>query len=165
MTHSITIRSAQVAETAALDALFEGLDEFHRLALPDIFRKPPAARREQVWLEQTIAGPDSAILVAEQVDNRLIGLAVLIMRKTPAIPIRAARQFVEIVELVVAAEARHLGVGRSLVEGAKEWARERGIPALEVSAWSFNVAAIDFYKKIGFQQTVERFAMESGGRA
>lgn len=159
MTNAITTRPATPADAPALEALFEALDEHHRLALPHIFRKPPAARREQTWLDERIAGPDSAILVAEGVDGRIIGLAVLVIRAVAASVVRDARRFVEIDELVVAADARDLGVGRALIEAARVWARERGIPGLEVSAWSFNLRTIEFYKRIGFTPTVERFAM------
>jgi diamine N-acetyltransferase len=159
MTLSLTIRPARLADAAALEALFETLDEHHRRACPHVFRKPPDARREQAWLAETIEGPDSAILLAVGAEGSIVGLAVLATRSVAAIPVRAARQFVEIVELIVAAEARHLGVGRSLVDATQSWARDHDIPALEVSAWSFNREAIDFYRRIGFEPTVERFAL------
>jgi GNAT superfamily N-acetyltransferase len=158
MTHSLTIRPARLADAPSLDALFEVLDELHRQARPHVFRKPPVVRREQIWLEEMIQGPDSAILLAEGIDRTIIGLAVLAVRSIAAIPIREARQLVEIIEL----EARHLGVGRCLIDAAKTWARERDIPALEVSAWSFNREATDFYRRIGFEPTVERFVLETG---
>jgi GNAT superfamily N-acetyltransferase len=159
VTPSLTIRPARLSDAPALEALFEVLDEHHRHARPHVFRRPPAARREQIWLEETIQGPDSAILVVEGADQKIIALAVLRVKSVAAIPIRAARQFVEIIELVVAAEARHLGAGRRLIDAAKAWARDRDIPALEVSAWTFNRDAIDFYKNIGFEPTVERFVL------
>lgn len=159
MTPSLTIRPALISDAPALEALFEALDEHHRHARPHVFRRPPAARREQIWLEETIQGPDSAILVVEGVDQKIIGLAVLAVRSVAAVPVRTARQFVEIIELVVAAEARHLGMGRCLIDAARRWACEREVPALEVSACSFNRGAIDFYKHIGFEPTVERFVL------
>jgi len=161
MTNSITIRPAKLAEAPALEPLFEALDEHHRLALPHIFRKPSAARREQSWLEERIAGSDSTILIAEGVDGQIIGLAVLVTRAIAASTVRDARRIVEIDELVVTAEARLLGVGRCLIQEAKNWARERNIPDLEVCAWSFNRETIEFYERAGFQPTVLRFAMAS----
>lgn len=162
MTHSLTIRPARLCDAAALNGLFEALDEHHRQALPDVFRTPPEARRKEIWLEETIQGPDSAILIAQGVDDRIIGLAVLAVRSVAEIPVREARRFVEINELVVAAEARHLGVGRCLIDAARAWARDHDLPALEVSAWSFNREAIDFYRRVGFAPTVERFVLKSG---
>jgi diamine N-acetyltransferase len=159
MTNSITTRPAKLAEAPSLETLFEALDEHHRLALPHIFHTPTAARREQSWLEKRVAGPDSAILVAEGVDGQIIGLVVLVTRAIEASTVRDARRIVEIDELVVAAEARHLGVGSRLIQAAKNWAQARDISDLEVCAWSFNLEAIGFYKRVGFQPTVTRFAM------
>ena len=159
MTTSLTIRPAELADAPALETLFEALDEHHRLALPDIFHPPRAERREQSWLAQRITGPDSAILVASGLDRRIIGLAVLVTRSVAATVVRDARRFVEIDELIVAAELRGLGVGRRLIEAARAWAQDRDIPGLEICAWSFNLETIEFYRGIGFQPTVLRFAI------
>jgi GNAT superfamily N-acetyltransferase len=94
-------------------------------------------------------------------DQEVVGLIVLIVRSVPANVVREARRFVEIDQLVVGAAARRLGVGRSLVNASKRWAREQDIPQLEVSAWSFNVDTIEFYRRLGFQRTIEWFAMAS----
>src|SRR5262245_5045133 len=93
--------------------------------------------------------------------RKIIGLVVLVERLVPAIVVRDARHFVEIRELVVSKPARRRGVGQSLIDAAKTWARERNIRNLEVSAWSFNVETIEFYRKVGFQRTIEWFAMSS----
>jgi diamine N-acetyltransferase len=161
MTPSVSIRPAVHSDIPSLNELFEALDEQHRIALPAVFRKPAGERREQLWFDYIIAGPHSAILVAERVDKKLIGLVVLIARSIPANVIRDARRFVEIDQLVVGVDARHSGVGRSLLEASKTWAREQGISQLEVSAWSFNVEAIEFYRRFGFRRTIEQFAISS----
>jgi ribosomal protein S18 acetylase RimI-like enzyme len=161
MSFSISIRPALPSDIAALIPLFEELDEFHRLALPTVFRKPIGARREQSWLDWLIAGPDQAILVAEGPQTEIVGLIVLIARSIAANSVRDARRFVEIDQLVVAGAARRRSVGRSLIEAAKAWGRAREISNLEVSAWSFNVETIEFYRKAGFGPTIVRFAMSS----
>jgi GNAT superfamily N-acetyltransferase len=161
MTLSVCIRPAVSADIATLALLFEALDEHHRLALPEVFRKPAGPRREPSWLDWTMAGADRTILVAEAPDQEAVGLIVLIARSVPANVVREARRFVEIDQLVVSAAARRLGVGRSLVNASKRWAREQDIPQLEVSAWSFNVDTVEFYRRLGFQRTIEWFAMAS----
>jgi diamine N-acetyltransferase len=161
MSPSISIRPAVQADIPSLVPLFEVLDEHHRIALPEVFRKPAGARREESWLDWIMAGPDRAILVAEGIDREIIGLVVLILRSVPAIVVRDARRFVEIDQLVVGAGARGSGVGRSLIDASKAWAQKQGISQLEVSAWSFNVEAVEFYRKLGFHRIVERFATSS----
>jgi ribosomal protein S18 acetylase RimI-like enzyme len=161
MFFSISIRPALASDIADLIPLFEELDEYHRLALPAVFRKPAGARREPSWLDWLIAGPDQAILLAERPQTEIVGLAVLIARSVAANSVRDARRFVEIDQLVVAGAARRRGVGRSLIEASKAWGRARGISNLEVSAWSVNAETIKFYRRIGFSPTIERFAMSS----
>jgi ribosomal protein S18 acetylase RimI-like enzyme len=159
MSFSISIRPALHPDVPALIPLFEELDEYHRLVLPAVFRKPAGARREQSWLDWLIAGPDQAILVAEGPQTEILGLVVLIARSVAAHSVRDARRFVEIDQLVVASAARRRGVGRSLIEASKAWGRARGISNLEVSAWSVNAETIKFYRRAGFSSTIERFAM------
>jgi GNAT superfamily N-acetyltransferase len=161
MTLSVSIRQALSSDIAAIIPLFEELDEHHRLALPVVFRKPAGPRREQSWLDWAIAGPDQAILVAAGAHAEIIGLVVLIARSIPANSVRDARQFVQIDQLVVRSAARRRGVGRSLIDASKTWARARGISNLEVSAWSFNVETIEFYRRVGFEPTIEWFAISS----
>jgi ribosomal protein S18 acetylase RimI-like enzyme len=161
MTLSVLIRPALPSDVAALMPLFEELDEYHRLALPAVFRKPVGARREQSWLDGIIAGPDQAILVAEGPQTDIAGLVVLIARSVAANTVRDFRRFVEIDQLVVASAARRRGVGRSLIDASKAWGRARGVANLEVTAWSVNVETIRFYRKIGFSPTIARFAMSS----
>jgi GNAT superfamily N-acetyltransferase len=161
MTLSVSIRPAVPPDVPSLTPLFEELDEHHRLALPEVFRKPAGAQREQSWFDWVIAGPDRTIFIAEIDNKKVIGLVVLIARSIPANVVRDARQFVEIRELVVAVGARRLGVGWSLIEASKLWAREQGISQIEVSAGSFNLDTIEFYRRLGFQRTIEWFAIPS----
>jgi GNAT superfamily N-acetyltransferase len=37
-----------------------------------------------------------------------------------------------------------------LLAAAEDWARRRGLNALEVTVWGFNVAAQDLYRTVGF---------------
>jgi hypothetical protein len=86
MTLLVSIRAAVPSDIAAMNPLFEALDEHHRVALPKVFRKPTGARREQTWLDWIIAGPDGAILVAEGPDAKIIGLVVSLRdRPRPAL--------------------------------------------------------------------------------
>jgi hypothetical protein len=57
MNLSFRVRQALPTEREALLPLFEELDEHHRLARPDVFRKPSGARREPALLDPLIAGP------------------------------------------------------------------------------------------------------------
>lgn len=152
----VTLRSAHPREHEALCALFQELDELHHRVRPDIFRPPTSASRPQAFLEATIAGPQSTILVAADAQDQLLGLATLFVHTVAATIVRDARCFVELDNLVVAAQARRHGVGRLLVQGAIDWTRGKGIPALDLSVWAFNAQARAFYKALGFETATER---------
>lgn len=122
----MTIRPAHPAGHEALCALFQELDEVHHRVRPDIFRPPTGAPRTQAFLEATIAGPQSTILVAANAQDQLFGLATLFAHTVAATIVRDERRFVELDNLVVTAQVRRHGVGRLLVQGAIDWTKGKG---------------------------------------
>lgn len=94
-----------------LVALFDELDDFHRLARPDVFRPfdGPARTREQI--EQWLAGLGSTVLLAE-VDHGVVGLAVRLTRPPSAFSGTAPLNVIELDNLVVRSGYRSQGIGR-----------------------------------------------------
>ena len=127
-----------------------------------MFRKPLGPRWEATLLDQLITGPDGTILVAgadKEPLQPLLGLAVLVINTVPVSVVCDARRFVYLESLIVRSDARRVGIGQSLVAASKAWAQAQNISSLEVAAWSFNIEAITFYRKVGFSSTIERWAM------
>lgn len=60
-------------------------------------------------------------------------------------------------ELVVLPDYRNLGVGKSLINKALEYFKERGIDTVELWVGDENLQAINFYKKLGFTEK-DRFS-------
>jgi ribosomal protein S18 acetylase RimI-like enzyme len=83
----------------------------------------------------------------------------VIIRLAAVSSVRDARRFAEIDNLVVRDGARRSGVARSLVTASSAWAQSRDVRSLEVVVWSFNVAAVAFYREIGFAPATERLVM------
>jgi hypothetical protein len=67
---TIAIRPARLEDHAALCALFNELDEFHRQARPDFFRPFDGPARTPGQIEQWLTGPGSTVLVAEETGER-----------------------------------------------------------------------------------------------
>ena len=61
----IHIRQATMGDYYALVALFDELDEFHRRARPDVFRRFDGPSRTREQIDQWLAGPGSISVVAE----------------------------------------------------------------------------------------------------
>jgi GNAT superfamily N-acetyltransferase len=58
-----------------------------------------------------------------------------------------------LVSMWTAATHRQSGVGRLLVDAVANWARLRGVRALNLTVVSTNEAAIRFYRRLGFAMT------------
>lgn len=87
----------------------------------------------------------AAVLVAESPEG-IVGRLSLSCDPHPA------SRHVADVGLMVAAGQRRRGVGRALMLGAEEWAREVGIRKLELHVLPYNEAAIGLYESLGYRR-------------
>jgi GNAT superfamily N-acetyltransferase len=148
------IRPAVADDHVQLCELFDELDQLHRDARPDIFRKPAGDARSRADMAGLIAGEGGTILVADG-GNGLVGVAVALLR-SPSHPLLVARRTVEIDNIVVRRGHRRHGIGRLLVAACVAWGRERGADDVEVAVHDFNTAATAFYAALGFEMSVHR---------
>jgi GNAT superfamily N-acetyltransferase len=136
----VAIRIATVADAAQVARLSA------QLGYPgavDVF----AAR-----LQRLLSSSIHTVLVA--VDNgHLAGFIALEQRITLELGER-----VEIVGLVVAADARRGGIGRSLVAAAERWTRERGLDAVFLRSNVVRPEAHPFYEGLGYARTKTQHA-------
>jgi GNAT superfamily N-acetyltransferase len=144
------VRAARPGEEDAVIPLYEWL-----FAPPG--SKPPQwdEKRARVALQQAIASHDSVVLLAEDVGG-LIGFATAYQ---DMLSVRFGyRAWVE--DLAVAPTRRSLGVGKALLDAAKDWARERGATHLELDSGDFRHDAHRFYEREQPSWTSRCFAWE-----
>ena len=105
---------------------------------------PPAwdAGRAREAIAETIAGDDSTMLVAEHRGELLGFCSAYIELNSVRYGIRC---WVE--DLAVNPEHRSEGVGRKLLDAAKDWARERGATHLELDSGEARKEAHRFYER------------------
>ncbi len=157
------IRPARGEDFPAVCMLFDELDELHRRARPDLFRRLEGPARAPADMAALIAGPDSALFVAEdKAFGHLVGLVTVAIRSTPAVAARAARRIAEIDNVDVARHARRHGIGRGLIRAAQEWAATRGLDTVELNVHEFNAGAIGFYQAVGFKPVTRRLSLTGG---
>lgn len=89
--------------------------------------------------------PHLAQLVAVEGD-RVIGYVAIERERHPA------TRHVATLGMAVAADRRHLGVGRALLAAAFRWAGEHGVEKVVLSVYPGNEAAIALYRSVGFVQ-------------
>lgn len=89
--------------------------------------------------------PESAVLVAEDEDGRVVGWVHVAVRLY-----LESDRFAEIVGLVVDAAARRKGAGKALVSAAEIWAAGRGHGTMRVRSNVKRVEARAFYEAAGY---------------
>jgi GNAT superfamily N-acetyltransferase len=145
------VRAARPDEAEAIVPLYEWL-----FAPPGSVPGAWDARRASVALRQAIESHDCAVLVAEADDGALIGF---ITGYQDLHSVRYGyRAWVE--DLAVDPERRSQGVGKALLDAAKDWARERGATHLELDSALARTDAHRFYEREGSQYKSFSFGWE-----
>jgi GNAT superfamily N-acetyltransferase len=131
------IRSAHTHEADALVAAYDWLFA------------PPGSRPPQ-WdpelaaqrLRNLIASPDGEVLVAEH-DGAVVGICTVVL---DIVSVRfGQRAWVE--DLAVDPGQRSRGLGKALLDAAKDWGREHGATHLELDSGEARADAHRFYSR------------------
>jgi GNAT superfamily N-acetyltransferase len=133
------VRPARVDEVPTLVGTYEWL-----FAPPG--SQPPRwdLERAASTLTELIGSPGAEVLVAED-DGEVIGLCT-VYRDIRSVRF-GDRAWIE--DLSVHPQRRSLGVGKSLLDAAKAWARERGATHLELDSSTARADAHRFYEREG----------------
>ncbi|TNP01562.1 streptothricin N-acetyltransferase SatA [Bacillus pacificus] len=95
---------------------------------------------DEIAYNEYINKPNQVIYIA-LLHNQIIG--VLVLKKN-------WNSFAYIEDIKVDKKYRVLGIGRRLIEQAKQWAKEGNMPGIMLETQNNNVAACKFYEKCGF---------------
>jgi GNAT superfamily N-acetyltransferase len=121
---------------------------------PDSFGETFAAAAAQPldhWeaLTRSVTGPSSQVMLLACQDEDVVGSVYGLLDRAQADAGRVGGMW-------VAPTCRRRGVGRALLEGVVDWARERGLERLGLWAPAHSPAAIALYTHAGFRETGER---------
>ena len=134
----VEIRAARAEEGQALLRLYTWL-----FAPPGSTPPQWDEARARVALRQAIESHDACVLVAEAEGGELIGICT-VYRDLHSVRF-GHRAWVE--DLAVDPRRRSLGIGRRLLDAAKDWARERGATHLELDSAESRTDAHRFYER------------------
>ncbi len=140
------IRTAQETDIDQIDRLYPVLFTEMHVLQPSVFQ---AARQDKDFLRAMIAGPESAVLLAET-EGRILGIAVVQQQKTPPYHCLVPHTYAYLMDLVVAPGERSRGTGTALLAAVKAWARDRGLDYVELNVLHENIRAYQLYLREGF---------------
>lgn len=147
---NILIREGKIEDFEQMIELFEELDSYHRVRLPEIFKKGESIGRPLSHIENMCKSHNSEIFVAES-EGKLLGLAEVIKKRTIPYPLKKDREWVVLDTIIVREEYREKGIGSMLFDTILDWTKEKGINRIEVNVYEFNQNAISFYEGLGFE--------------
>jgi GNAT superfamily N-acetyltransferase len=138
---SCHIRFALESDIPDLVALLQDL-----FAIEADFQGDPL--KQEQGLRLLLENPGGQIFVAEE-RGRVIGLCTLQVLISTAEG--GAVGLIE--DVVVASDRRGCGVGRRLLAALETWAKQRGLTRLQLLADRTNRPALDFYRRLDWQET------------
>jgi GNAT superfamily N-acetyltransferase len=128
----------------------EDAAELARLIAPLGYALTEAEVAER-WAAWVAAGDVALVVDGEDSLLGVITLHTMVVLHRP-------RAVGRITSLVVDPEARGRGLGRALVSAAEKTLTEAGCGLVEVTSHARRMAAHDFYRHLGYEQTSWRFA-------
>lgn len=154
---NLVIRYAKREELESVNKLREQVNEVHVNGRPDIFRADGWPLIESNIY--TRFDEDSSGVIVADMDDEIVGFAVVQYISRPETSFSKARRFYHIEEFGVDENHRRKGIATSLINFAKEDAKKLGFERVELNMWEFNEGALAFYESVGFK-TFRRY-MES----
>ena len=138
------IKRAELADLDAAAALFDAYRQFYDQ------RSDVAAAR--AFLEERLLGDESVVFLALADDD---GTALGVTQLYPSFSSVSLKRLWVLNDLFVAPGVRRGGVGRGLLERAREWAVETGAKGLVLSTAVTNKTAQALYEACGWRRDDE----------
>ncbi|MBQ8766559.1 MAG: GNAT family N-acetyltransferase [Clostridia bacterium] len=140
------VRKATIDDISAIAELYcEQFREMSKL-IPDFIKE---GNQNREFLEKTISNDDSDILVYEN-DIKVVGFVLLQAKIRPDFDFIVPGKFCYIMDMIVTEKQRNKGFGTSLMNSAKDWAKEKGCDFVNLDVLTNNPKAIELYEKLGF---------------
>ena len=148
------------AQTSDLDDLIELNLEVHAIHLqerPEEF-KELSAQDIRSSLSYVLSQKSAEILVCCS-EEQVVGYVLVRVVNRPENPVQKPRTFLYIDQIDVKKEYRRQGVGKLILDAAREFAIQQGLDLVTLDVWKFNVNAVSFFRSQGFEPWIERMAM------
>lgn len=146
----IKIRNIQLRDFEAIRMLSREVQDIHVAARPDLFAEDALLSRVSFASQFGVFKDYS--FVAEDEDGQIVGYCRAFLKPPAPMPRMKVRRVVMMDELCVREDRRRQGIGNALLGAVRTAAQETNAVALEMTAWSFNDAAMAFYRQAGLRE-------------
>lgn len=151
------IREAKIEDKKELIELLMQAQEWHCKNRPDIFKKVTQKEVESEVIE-VLESKERKMIVAVNDKEMACGLVIFRIKEVENhINLKNAK-ILYVGKIVVDKKCQRQGVGTLLMQEINKVVKELNCNRIELSCWSFNKKAIEFYESCGMK--VQRLNME-----
>jgi ribosomal protein S18 acetylase RimI-like enzyme len=152
------LRRATTDDAGTIAALNEHVQRLHVEAVPDQFVTVDRAAAETFFSTQ-LADEGNLVWIAE-LGGHPVGYLYAVEVHRGVNPFATEQHILYIHHLAVDPAVRRRGVGSAMVTAAETYARAHGLSGLRLDSWLFNEEAHAFFRGLGFEPFVTRFARD-----
>jgi ribosomal protein S18 acetylase RimI-like enzyme len=151
------VRKAQTSDIEKLIELNLEVHAIHLQERPKLFKKL-SAEDIRSSLSHVLTQESAEIFVCLN-EGQIVGYVLLRIVTPPESPVQKVRTLLYVDQIDVKEGYRRQGVGKLLLEAAKEYAVEKGLDRIILDVWNFNSEAISFFHSQGFSTWIERMGI------
>jgi len=152
---AIEIREATERDIGDLIELWKEFMDFHRVRDSFFTRRKNGHEMWAVYMKPNIKGDRYLVLIASE-DDRPVGYCVATVLSYP--PVLRTIEYGFIQDMAVTASHRRMGVGEALFQRAESWLLGKGVTRIEANVLVKNEVSRAFWRKMGFEDYLERLA-------
>ena len=142
----IKIEKAQITDLDNIQKLHVQLFSLMAKFQPSNYKE---AEQNREFLEDIITKDSVGLLVAKD-EELVVGFIIVQEQSTLSYTCLVQHKYAYIIDLVVDEQQRGKGLGKSLLDAAELWARDKDLDYLELGVLEENIAAKSLYLKEGY---------------
>lgn len=142
------VRRAEIGDIPAILELLVQVDMVHHNGRPDLFRGP-ATKYNADELKEIIANEKTPVFVCVNDEGKVLGHLFGMFKQELDDSVQTDIKTLYIDDICVDEAARGQGVGRTLYEYIKGFAKNEGCYNITLNVWCCNPDAMKFYENMG----------------
>ena len=152
----MNIRKATTTDSLALSRLSRDVQSLHAQNHAEIFKLPETDDFAVSFFNEMLADPAVHIFIAEDDGNAMGNIICKVVERLDN-PFTFAAKILHIDQISVRPEMHGRGIGAALLKHAELLARELKAERIILDSWDFNLGALAFFERMGFQKFNFRF--------
>lgn len=154
----MSIKIIKTKDAALLAKLNEDVQRIHNNIEPDIF-KPYSKKDSTMYFDELLKNKNISAYLAKYNED-IVGYILFSIKYNEENFIKKSYSVLYIDQICIEKNYKGNGIGKELVEFAKDYAKKMNIIRVEMNYWSKNSDSGEFFKRQGFETYNERLVIK-----